>query len=120
MYFTFTLTSICLSEKADCADIRSIAPDAYDAGSKVGSTPIDRYAEFWPYYLREHSRPVTRGLHYIGTSLALACLVSFIASDLWILLVLALVSGYAFAWFGHFFVERNRPATFKYRLPAYP
>ena len=95
-------------------------PTPSDAGSKVGSTPIDRYAEFWPYYLREHSRPVTRGLHYIGTSLALACLVSFIASDLWILLVLALVSGYAFAWFGHFFVERNRPATFKYPFPAYP
>jgi len=26
----------------------------------------------------------------------------------------ALLSGYGFAWCGHFFVEGNRPATFQY------
>ncbi len=27
---------------------------------------------------------------------------------------MALLSGYAFAWVGHFFFEKNRPATFKH------
>jgi len=27
-----------------------------------------------------------------------------------------IISAYAFAWIGHFFVEKNRPATFKYPI----
>ena len=34
----------------------------------------------------------------------------------WLLLILAPAFGYGFAWIGHFFVEKNRPATFKYPL----
>jgi hypothetical protein len=36
------------------------------------------FAEFWPYYVSEHSRPVTRLLHLIGTSAGLALLVYLI------------------------------------------
>jgi hypothetical protein len=74
------------------------------------------YAEFWPYYLSEHSRPETRALHYFGTGLGLALLAAAIVMLDWTLLPVALVSGYLFAWIGHFFVEKNRPATFKYPL----
>ena len=74
------------------------------------------YAEFWPFYLREHSRPLTRTLHLVGTSLSLMLLVSAAATRSGRFLILALVCGYAFAWVGHFFVEHNRPATFKYPL----
>ena len=33
----------------------------------------------------------------------------------WLLLVIP-VFAYGFAWFGHFFIEKNRPATFSYPL----
>ena len=34
----------------------------------------------------------------------------------WRLLLLSPVIGYGFAWVGHVFFEKNRPATFKYPL----
>jgi hypothetical protein len=69
------------------------------------------YAAFWLVYLRAHSRPATRALHYAGTSLALACLALGVMWNPWWLLA-APVVGYGFAWTGHFGIEGNRPATF--------
>src|SRR6266853_2329580 len=77
---------------------------------------VQTFAEFWPYYLREHSRPATRALHFVGTTLSLLLVLSAIALRRPALVLAALVCGYAFAWVGHFFVEHNRPATFKYPL----
>src|SRR6267143_3102169 len=74
------------------------------------------FAEFWPFYLREHSRPATRALHLVGTTLSLLLLASAAALGSGRLVLMALVCGYAFAWVGHFFVEHNRPATFKHPL----
>lgn len=80
------------------------------------ATRIASYSQFWPYYLGEHSKPGCRALHYVGTTLALASLIAFIVTlQPWVLLG-ALLSGYALAWVGHFFVEKNRPATFRYPL----
>jgi hypothetical protein len=75
---------------------------------------ITKYNEFWDFYVREHSKPATRTLHFIGTSLGLLLLIWFIWSGRWYFFPLFLVVGYAFAWFAHFVVEKNRPATFKY------
>ena len=72
---------------------------------------IKTFAEFWPYYVRAHSRLQTRILHAIGSTLALASIALGITVNLWFFL-LAPVIGYAFAWYGHFFVEHNKPATF--------
>lgn len=77
---------------------------------------IDRYADFWPHYLREHARPGTRALHFFGTGLALVLLALAVATAQWGLLVAVPVTGYLFAWIGHLAVERNRPATFRYPL----
>ena len=74
------------------------------------------YSEFWPYYLREHSKPATRAWHYFGTLVALGILGYAIATQRWLFLLAALVSGYLFAWLSHATIEKNRPATFKYPL----
>lgn len=72
------------------------------------------FREFYPFYLGEHANRVCRRLHFVGSCGALAFVVAAIVTrDPWWLLA-ALVCGYAFAWVGHFFFEKNRPATFKY------
>ncbi len=76
--------------------------------------PIATYAEFWPYYLREHSNPRSRALHYLGTALAVGLLLAAVLRlDIRYLLA-AVIAGYFWAWIGHFFIEHNRPATFTY------
>ncbi len=77
------------------------------------STPeIRSYQEFWPYYVRAHGKPLTRRLHAAGTSAAVACLAAFAATGKARYLLAAPVAGYAPAWFSHFFIEGNVPATF--------
>ena len=74
------------------------------------------FAEFWPEYVRAHSEPGTRGLHFVGTLLGWGILVAAIVMRHWWWIVAALVMPYALAWIGHFFVEHNRPATFEHPL----
>ncbi len=75
------------------------------------------WSEFWPHYLAEHSRPGTRAMHYAGTLLAVVFIgLSFVSP--WFLLG-ALVTGYLFAWLGHFLIEHNRPATFRYPFKSF-
>ncbi|AHL32848.1 membrane protein [Pseudomonas brassicacearum] len=75
---------------------------------------FNSFAEFYPYYLSEHSNSTCRRLHFVGTSLLmLIFLLAFVAGTWWWLLALP-VAGYGFAWVGHFFFEKNRPATFQY------
>ncbi|MBW6398988.1 DUF962 domain-containing protein [Roseomonas sp. HJA6] len=75
---------------------------------------IATYAEFWPYYLREHANPVTRAVHAFGTAVAVLLMVAGLLFGPWWLVLLAVVAGYAFAWGSHMLVEQNRPATFTY------
>ena len=72
------------------------------------------FAEFWPFYLREHSKPRTRALHYVGTTLVVVLAIFALATANWWVLVALPIAGYFFAWIAHFGVEKNRPATFTY------
>jgi len=78
--------------------------------------PFDSFEEFWPYYLSEHSDPTNRTLHALGTLGAVAVAGAAVASRKWKVAALAPVVGYGAAWVGHFFIEKNRPATFDYPL----
>lgn len=80
------------------------------------SERFSSFAEFYPYYLKEHSHPTCRLLHFIGSALVLAVLAGSVVSGQWVWLWLLPVIGYGFAWVGHFFFEKNKPATFRYPL----
>jgi hypothetical protein len=77
------------------------------------------FAEFYPFYLSEHSGHATRRLHFLGLVLALVCLGVLVATANGLWLLAALVCGYGFAWLGHFFFEGNQPATFKHPLYSF-
>lgn len=77
---------------------------------------FENFAEFWPFYVREHSRPATRFWHFFGTTLALGLLAAATAMRLWWVLLAVPACGYAFAWLSHLLIEKNRPATFSYPL----
>jgi len=75
---------------------------------------ITNYKEFLDFYVQEHSKPLTRLLHLVGTSLGIVLLIWFVWTGRWYFFPVFFVVGYAFAWFAHFVVEKNRPATFQH------
>ncbi len=78
-----------------------------------------RFADFYPYYLQEHSNATCRRLHYVGSLLVLSILAYAVVSQQWLWLLALPLAGYGFAWVGHFIFEKNRPATFKYPLYSF-
>ena len=74
------------------------------------------FEEFWPHYVREHRRPATRQLHFVGTTMSFALVIGAVPFlNAWFLPA-ALIAAYGLAWIGHFFIERNKPATFRHPL----
>ena len=65
------------------------------------------FKDFYPYYIEEHSKPKTKLLHFIGTSISLFFLVQLVITFDPIYLIYALLSGYGFAWVAHFFIEKK-------------
>lgn len=73
--------------------------------------------EFYPFYLSEHQNTTSRILHFIGTALVVLSLITGVLFHDWRFLLVIPFLGYGFAWVGHFFFEKNKPATFQY--PGY-
>ena len=74
----------------------------------------DSFENFYPFYLAEHSNVTCRRLHCVGSTLVLLLLAYSVTTASWGYLLLLPVVGYGFAWVGHFFFEKNKPATFTY------
>ena len=89
------------------------SPAAPGAAPSADPRAMRSFAEFYPFYLGEHRNTTCRRLHFLGSSLALACLVAGIATGRGGWFLGALACGYGFAWIGHFAFEKNKPASFK-------
>ena len=77
------------------------------------------FREFYPYYLSEHANRTSRRLHVVGSAGVLLLVAVAVAQrNAWWLLP-ALACGYGFAWVGHCFFEKNRPATFRHPLYSF-
>jgi len=79
-------------------------------------THFASFSEFYPFYLKEHANPTCKQLHFVGSWLVLGIIATSIFLKAPALLWLIPVVGYGFAWVGHFFFEKNRPATFRHPL----
>ncbi|PVU91003.1 hypothetical protein BB561_004606 [Smittium simulii] len=77
------------------------------------------FSEFYAFYLGEHQNPICRRLHVLGTILGVMNLSYLLNAGLYNYLPLFTVPGYALAWIGHFFFEKNRPATFKHPIYSF-
>lgn len=75
---------------------------------------FDKFWDFYNYYLTEHQNPTSQTLHFIGTFIFITIVFTTVVSQKWTLLLAGPIAGYGFAWVGHFFFEKNKPATFKY------
>jgi hypothetical protein len=75
---------------------------------------FNSFSQFYPYYLGEHENRICRRLHFAGSTLVILTIVTVLVTGQPRWLWLAPVVGYGFAWVGHFFFEKNRPATFKH------
>ena len=94
-------------------------PATHEAPATVDPRQFTSFGQFYPYYLREHSNRNCRRLHFVGSSIALVCLIAVVITGHAVWLVMALIAGYGLAWIGHFVFEKNRPASFQRPLYSF-
>ena len=85
----------------------------------MDNNKFNSFKEFYPFYLSEHSKKGTKILHAIGSISVLVVLFYALTTKNYIKLYYMPVIGYGFAWVSHFFIEKNKPATFKYPLYSF-
>jgi hypothetical protein len=86
---------------------------AYRDGAYAG------FSEFYPFYLSQHANRTCRRLHFAGTTIGIAALFHSLSTLDFRWLLAGIVAGYLLAWAGHFFFEKNRPATFTHPLYSF-
>lgn len=75
--------------------------------------------KFYDFYLAEHQNIACRRLHFAGSSFGLLGLAKSVKERSAKPLVKGIAAGYACAWVGHFFFEKNKPASFKFPLKSF-
>ena len=80
---------------------------------------FNNFQDFYPYYIQEHKNKYTKLVHFIGSWLFIFFILNLIYSHEVKNLMFAFVSAYGFAWFGHFFIEKNKPATFYHPIYSF-
>ncbi|KAI8916543.1 hypothetical protein DFJ77DRAFT_460207 [Powellomyces hirtus] len=94
----------------------ALANPSYTAIPHPATGHLPSFTTFYPFYLGEHSNAICRRLHLIGTAGVTATLITAAVLKTPRALIYVPVIGYTFAWVGHFFFEKNKPATFTYPL----
>ena len=69
------------------------------------------FKEYYEYYLTLHQNKWCRRLHVLGNLATISYISFMITSQVWVMLLLAPIVVYPFAWCGHFFFEKNQPAA---------
>ncbi|HEY8127161.1 MAG TPA: DUF962 domain-containing protein [Hyphomicrobium sp.] len=71
------------------------------------------FQEFWPYYLKAHTKPETRTMHMLGTTLGILGVAAWLKTGRGRYLAAGIAGSYGSAWIGHFAFEDNNPAAFE-------
>ena len=85
----------------------------------MSDTKFTSFKDFYPYYLSEHNLRINKILHALGSLIALSFLIYMLYIGKYKFVPISFVFGYTFAWIGHFFFEKNKPATFKYPIYSF-
>ena len=85
----------------------------------ISESKFKSFKEFYPFYLSQHNKPLTKLFHAFGSICVIAIIALSLVSKNFKLLYLAPFAGYGFAWISHFFIEKNKPATFKFPLYSF-
>jgi hypothetical protein len=83
---------------------------------RMTDTHFRSFAEFWPHFLRAHSKPLTRAFHYAGMVLAIYFVVHAVATDTPFAFIAALLAPYGLGFFSHYAIEGNNPASARHPL----
>jgi hypothetical protein len=77
-----------------------------------------KFSEYYKYYLTLHRNKWNRRLHALGQLATILFIALSIQQQQWFLLFFTPLIVYPFAWSGHFFFEKNKPAAWSRPLWA--